>query len=181
MLVEKPLCYVIVFFIQDIYTETTRHDLNLLESLNLSKICPTPRKVCFFFSLFLMCTCCVCVCVCVWRPLHATIASTNSTVKGRHLSQMLKALRAEASVTSVASGCQRWLKTWEQASVLKILCVGVCAHVSKQQKWHLRGTLQKPPVARDLLYHLKSLCQSLESCHLSGGRYGRGSRLTGRN
>lgn len=41
MLVEKPLCYVIVFFIHDIYTETTQHDLNPLESLNLSNICPT--------------------------------------------------------------------------------------------------------------------------------------------
>lgn len=144
------------------------------------KFVPHPGRF-VSFSHSSLCALVVFVCVCVWRPLHATIASTNSTVKGRHLSQMLKALRAEASVTSVASGCQRWLKTWEQASVLKILCVGVCAHVSKQQKWHLRGTLQKPPVARDLLYHLKSLCQSLESCHLSGGRYGRGSRLTGRN
>lgn len=43
--------------------------------------------------------------------LHATIASTNSSVKQRHLSRMLKALRAEASVTSTASVCQRWLKS----------------------------------------------------------------------
>lgn len=74
---------------------------------------------------------------------HATIASTNSTVKQRHLSRMLKALRAEASVTSIASGCQRWLKTWEQASVLKILCVGVCVRTSRSSKSDIWGALYR--------------------------------------
>lgn len=37
--------------------------------------------------------------------LHATMASTNSSVKQRHLTRMLKALRAEATVTSTASVC----------------------------------------------------------------------------
>lgn len=74
---------------------------------------------------------------------HATIASTNSTVKQRHLSRMLKALRAKASVTSIASGCQRWLKTWEQASVLKILCVGVCVRTSQRSKSDIWGALYR--------------------------------------
>lgn len=74
---------------------------------------------------------------------HATIASTNSTVKQRHLARMLKALRAEASVTSIASGCQRWLKTWEQASVLKILCVGVCVRTSRRSKSDIWGALYR--------------------------------------
>lgn len=74
---------------------------------------------------------------------HATIAYTNSTVKQRHLSRMLKALRAEASVTSIASGCQRWLKTWEQASVLKILCVGVCVRTSRSSKSDIWGALYR--------------------------------------
>lgn len=77
------------------------------------------------------------------KKRHATIASTNSTVKQRHLSRMLKALRAEASVTSIASGCQRWLKTWEQASVLKILCVGVCVRTSPSSKSDIWGALYR--------------------------------------
>lgn len=47
--------------------------------------------------------------------LHATIASTNSSVKQHRLSRMLKALRAEVFVSATASVCQRWLKTWERS------------------------------------------------------------------
>lgn len=82
---------------------------------------------------------------CTWegKIRHATIASTNSAVKQRHLCRMLKALRAEASVTSIASGCQRWLKSWEQASVLKILCVGVWVRTSQSSKSDIWGALYR--------------------------------------
>lgn len=75
--------------------------------------------------------------------LHATIASSNSPVKQRRLPQMLKALRAEASVTSSASGCQRWLKTWEQASVIKIPCVGVWVRAYRSGKSDIWGALYR--------------------------------------
>lgn len=129
-------------------TRTSQHQYCLLLPLNAWQQNGHRGKVWFCFLLFLIGllpeekkkTA---------NPMHSggkrntTIASTNSTVKQRHLSRMLKALRAEASVTSTASGCQRWLKTWEQASVLKILCVGVCMCASQRSKSDIWGALYR--------------------------------------
>lgn len=129
------------------------------------------------------CTRCVCVCVrlCEAGKLHATTASTNSTVKQRHLSRMLKALRAEASVTSIASGCQRWLKTWEQASVLKILCVGVCVLSLGAAKVTFEGHFTEAGGCQGSSVSPKEPLSVIGKLSPFGGRYGRGSRLTGRN
>lgn len=124
----------------------SRHQYCSLLPLNSWQLNGHRGKVWFCFSLFL-------ICLLqqkkqanpmhLGRKRHATMASTNSAVKQRHLSRMLKALRAEASVTSIASGCQRWLKTWEQASVLKILCVGVWVCTSPSSKSDIWGALYR--------------------------------------
>lgn len=139
------------FYVLDPFpTSTSRHQYCLLLPLNAWQLNGHRGKVWFSFSLFLICLLqqkknkqIQCTRGGGGGGRHATIASTNSTVKQRHLSRMLKALRAEASVTSIASGCQRWLKTWEQASVLKILCVGVCVRTSRSSKSDIWGALYR--------------------------------------
>lgn len=56
------------------------------------------------------------------------------------------------------------------------VCVFVCVCIYRGRgKVTFEGHFTEPAAARDLRYHLKSLCQSLESCHLSGGTISQGT------